>query len=95
MNQLAIDLRVRRNDPHTSREAAVRVNEFSAAHYTRILCGIDPIDGSTIYDLEFDGVIDHVAAARRLSELEKAGKVYWQGERKGPSGRNCRVWWVV
>lgn len=96
MNQLAIDFtRARRTDPHTSHEAAARVSQFAHGHYAAILNALRKRDGQTIWDLEANGVLDHVEAARRISELERQGKVCWQGERKSPSGRNCRVWWVV
>lgn len=96
MNQLAIDFtRARRTDPHTSHEAAARVDEFANQHYAAILDALRKQDGQTVWDLEINGAIGHHEAGKRMKELEKRGKVYWQGERKSPSGRNCRVWWVV
>jgi hypothetical protein len=83
--------RARREDPPTSQLAAVRVDEFAAAHYQRILEAMR--EPSTIYEIAERAGISHVQVARRLPEMEgkrvrvKAGLV-----RKGPTGRMCRVW---
>ena len=95
MNQLAIEFHARRTDPETSHKAAARVREFAGEHHRRILAAISPYSGSTIYQIAAQSGLDHVAAARRMGELEKAGKVYAEGERPGPTGRMCRVWWLA
>jgi predicted ArsR family transcriptional regulator len=94
MNQMQIEFHARSSDPSTSHEAAATVGRFARDHYRRILAAISPYSGSTIYQIAAQSGLDHVAAARRLPELEKAGKVFAEGERPGPTGRNCRVWWL-
>jgi len=95
MNQLAIEFHARRTDPETSHEAAKRAKEFAGEHHRKILnfLALDR-QGSTIYGIADYTKIDHVAIARRMGELERAGKVYTKGERPGPTGRMCRVWWL-
>lgn len=95
MNQIALNFsRARCSDPYTSHEAAAKAIEFSHGHYKIILDALKRYGGCTIHDLEFANVLDRVECARRLSEMEKLGMVYWQGDRKSPNGRKCRVWWV-
>lgn len=86
--------RARAADPTTSHAAAQRVDEFGAEHHARILAALR-VDSGTIYDLEASTGIDHVAIARRMDELRKAGKARTTGDsREGPTGRKCRVWAV-
>lgn len=90
--------RARRSDPATSHIAAARVREFASGHFSAILAALTA-PGATIYELAARTGIDHVAIARRMSELEKLGRVRVQRDpqgrevtRPGRSGRPCRVW---
>lgn len=93
MRQLTLDeIRARSSDPVTSHEAGSRASEFAAAHHRKILDALS-VGPATIYELETRTGLDHVAIARRLSELERADLATVNGqERKGPTGRACRVW---
>ena len=93
--QLAIDFScaARRDDPMTSVEAADRVKEFAHRHHAVILESLATQGPGTIYDIAERTGIDHVAVARRMSELEELRVAECTGEKlPGPTGRNCRVW---
>lgn len=98
MNQLALSfdpVRARRRDPATSQEAASRVSNFAAGHYAGIRCAL-VIGPATIYEIAARTGLDHVAVARRLSEMERAGIAEPTTEtRPGPTGRQCRVWRIA
>jgi len=98
--QMNIEFHARRTDPETSHEAAARVREFAGEHHRRILAAIDPVHGSTIYDIADMSGMDHVAVARRMIELAsevdgRIARVKAKGTRPGPTGRMCRVWWLA
>ncbi len=93
--QLAFDFtkRVRRRDPATSRAAAARAGEFGSDHHAKIIGSLLTQGPATIYELADRTKLDHVAVARRMSELEKLGVARpTQDMRASPSGRACRVW---
>jgi predicted ArsR family transcriptional regulator len=97
MHQLTMPFaRARREDPVTSHAAADLVREFEGEHFAKVLKGL--AEGSaTIYELADRAGLTHVQVARRMPELEQAGRVrIREGEkRKSPTGRPCRVWEVA
>jgi hypothetical protein len=97
--QLPLDFaRSRRSDPATSHQAAARVPKFEGAHFKAILTVLHLHGPLTIYGISERACslrwhLDHVQVARRMGELERAGKVRRSGEtRPGPSGSQCAVW---
>jgi predicted ArsR family transcriptional regulator len=95
MNQSAFDFtkRVRRRDPATSRAAAARAGEFGGDHHAKIMGSLMTQGAGTIYELAERTRLNHVAVARRMSELEELGVARPRQEmRPSPSGRACRVW---
>lgn len=95
MTQLEIDWskRARRTDAHTSHEAAARAGEFAHGHHAAILGSLMTQGPADIYELAWRTGIDHVAVARRMSELLKLKAVERTGEtRPTPSGRRAMVW---
>jgi predicted ArsR family transcriptional regulator len=93
--QLAIDftMRARKSDPQTSHDAAGRAGEFAGQHHAIILGDLMTRGPGTIHELAERTGLDHVAVARRMSELETLRTVETTGEtRPGPSGRHCREW---
>lgn len=85
--------RARGSDPETSHQAAARVIDFAHGHYALILGALGVHGESTIYELAAHTKLDHVAVARRTAELHDAKRIKPTGEsRRGPSGRQCRVW---
>lgn len=90
---LDFSLRARRDDPVTSHEAAARVVEFGHAHQAVILGSLISQGAGTIYELADRTGLDHVAVARRMSELEALHVARPSGEKRlSPTGRSCRVW---
>lgn len=91
MEQLAIDYDpkplARRRDPATSQEAATRAANFAVNHRNRIRAVLtEPL---TIKEIAARlGDLDHVAVARRMSELQQLGLAEPTAERR--QGR--RVW---
>lgn len=97
MEQIAITFeprRARRDDVGTSQEAASRVREFDGEHYRLILEAL-AVGCGTIYTIAARTRLSHVQIARRLPELEQAGKVRAEGVAPGPTGRSCRLWWIA
>lgn len=79
--------RARRRDPATSHEAAARAEGMAVNHRNRIIAALT--EPSTIKELAARlGDIDHVAVARRMSELEELGVAKPTAERR----QGCRVW---
>lgn len=83
--------RARNSDPPTSRAAAQRVREFAGDHCALILAALKDRAG-TIYDIARWSGLSHVQVARRMPELQAAGRVEAGRSAPGPSGRDCRVW---
>ena len=94
-------LRARNADPLTSHEAAKRVREFDTGHYRRILYALSFFGPMTISEIAARTTIDHVAIARRMSELERDGDAQVlevdgvPQTRPGKSGRHQRVWTML
>lgn len=85
--------RARAEDPSTSHAAAARVADFGKAHHAVILAALSARGPATIYELQDRTGIDHVAVARRMSELLELRQVHRTGgTRAGPTGRQCAVW---
>ena len=82
--------RVRNTDPDTSHAAADQAAELATKHHGIILAALE--HPGTIYDIAARTDLDHTAVARRMSELERLDLVYPEGQKKGASGRMCRVW---
>ncbi len=82
--------RVRNTDPDTSRMAADQAAELATKHHGIILQALE--QPGTIYDIAARTDLDHNAVARRMSELERLDLAYPDGQKKGASGRMCRVW---
>lgn len=92
MSQLAIEFHARRTDPSTSHKAAATVGKFAGEHHALILEALRCHGAMTIYGIAGRTHLDHVAVARRMKELEGTHQVIVVGEKRGPSGRMCRVW---
>jgi predicted Rossmann fold nucleotide-binding protein DprA/Smf involved in DNA uptake len=81
----------RNADPHTSKEAAKQAGELRSQHHRKILASLR-LNSGIPYEIAMRSGLEPAAVFRRLSELERAGKIYTDGERIGPTGRKCRVW---
>lgn len=89
MNQLALVLpppAARKRDPETSKDAARRAVEFASGHHARIFEALQT--PGTIYEIGQRCGLDHVAVARRLPEMAKAGLAQPTDDRRA----GCRVW---
>ena len=82
--------RVRNTDPDTSHAAADQAADLATKHHGIILAALE--HPGTIYDIASRTDLDHNAVARRMSELERLDLAYTDGQKKGASGRMCRVW---
>ena len=82
--------RVRNTDPDTSHAAADQAADLATKHHGIILAALE--HPGTIYDIASRTDLDHNAVARRMSELERLDLAYPEGQKKGASGRMCRVW---
>lgn len=86
----------RRTDPGTSHEAAARAREFASGHCAVILTTLMEYGPQTIDEIAKRTHLTAVQVARRLPDLQKAGKAEPTGEeRLSASGRPERVWMVV
>lgn len=94
--QLPLDFtkRARSDDPVTSHQAAARLAEFAGDHHAKILGSLLTQGDGTIYELAERTGLDHVAVARRMSELEalQVARPKPGVKRASPTGRPCRVW---
>ena len=86
MSQMQLGLfepvRARRRDPATSQAAAARVDRFAAGHFAKILAALEQGPG-TYREIAARAGLEPVAVARRMAEIETAGKVKRAGERDG------------
>lgn len=83
---------VRREDPATSRDAALRLREFAKGHCIKIL---EALKSGPMGKTRIAGItgLDGVAVARRLSDLQKAGlAVPTDMVEISDSGRKERIW---
>lgn len=86
MNQLALSfepVRARRSDPVTSQRAAAKVDRFAGGHFAKIIAALSELRTGTYREIAFEAGLEPVAVARRLRELEIAGKIGRIGERDG------------
>ena len=93
MNQLAINfepVRARKHDPETSQRSAGNARQFAAGHFVLILDALER-GPATFKEISERCGLERHAVARRLPELEKAGKVAQTGEERA----GCRVWGLV
>ena len=88
---------VRKHDPITSRDAAESVEDFRGGHWKLILNALRFWSGGlTSQEIEGHCSLDYWAVARRMGELETAGKVVrTQETRKNRSGHKAIVWALV
>jgi hypothetical protein len=83
----------RRQDPSTSKAAAVQVADIRANHHRKILAALSEMRDGTFYQIAEVADMDAPSVWRRLNELEKAMAIETTGEERiGPTGRKCRVW---
>lgn len=94
--ELDFSKRARLTDPLTSHTAAARAGEFAKEHHKLIYDSLLSVGPSTTHDLAAVLPLGQVAIARRMKELEDAGKVErtWM-VRPSPSGRPCTVWKAI
>lgn len=86
MNQMALNfepVRSRRRDPETSQRAAAKVDRFAGGHFAKIVAALSLLTTGTYREIAFEAGLEPVAVARRLRELEQAGKLVRIGERDG------------
>lgn len=76
----------RRRDPSTSKEAARRSASFANNHRDRIHAAL--ATPGTIFDIARRTGLDHVAIARRMSEMQRMGLV----ERTGITRDGGKEW---
>ena len=65
----------RHNDPHTSVEAAAKVDTFVAGHEAKCYEAICNAQGATYREIAEACGLEPVACARRLSSMEKRGLI--------------------
>lgn len=82
--------RARNTDPDTSHMAAAQADDLAIKHHLIIIAALHT--PGTIYDIAARTNLDHNAVARRMPELERMDLAYTDGQKKGASGRMCRVW---
>ncbi|MEM7308881.1 MAG: helix-turn-helix domain-containing protein [Planctomycetota bacterium] len=104
MEQLSLEAaleatrRARRDDLQTSKDAAGRSIAFSGEHYRRILDALRALGaaGGTLYEIAEESGIHHVAVARRMGELRRAGLVERPGDKRTtPTGARAAVWYIA
>lgn len=74
----------RRNDPHTSKEAARRAESFAASQSGRILAALKKTGPATAKELEAPTGLTNVQITRRTKDMERDGLIKLTGiERDG------------
>lgn len=94
MNQLSLTfepIRARRTDPGTSQRAATRSRSFDGAHFAAILAALGRIEAGTYREIAEEADMERHAVARRLKELETAGRV----RRTDREHEGCTIWEVT
>ena len=83
-----------RGDPETSVDAAIHAKEFASGHCEIIHRVLQHHPhGLTSHEISDLIDIDYYEVARRMSDLQHAGRVEDSGERRmNPSGRMAAVW---
>ena len=83
----------RNSDPQTSHKAAQHVSVFANNHHKRIYEALQTMKDGTFYEIADRCGLQPPSVWRRLNEMEKDGLIQPTGEeRRGPTGRMCRVW---
>jgi hypothetical protein len=85
----------RREDPSTSKAAALECGELRSRHHRLIYNTLKKIGNGTIYEISDACGLNENAVARRMKELETANRAMVIGERLGHAHRMCRVWTAV
>ncbi len=84
----------RNTDPVTSHKAAQQVT-FKGEHHRKIYEALKTMKDGTFYEISEVAEMEPAAVWRRLNELEKRNLIVQTGEeRRGPTGRMCRIWKV-
>lgn len=83
--------RSRRTDPETSQRAAFNVARFAAGHYGLILDALRSGGPGTFREIAERAGLERHAVARRLPELQQAGKVTRGAETRD----GCSVWRIA
>lgn len=90
MQQIALTfepVRSRSRDPETSHRAARNARQFAAGHMALILDALT-LGPGTAKELAQRTGLDYVAVARRMNEIQQAGRVVLTGEVRD----GCREW---
>jgi hypothetical protein len=99
MNQLTFELEppnARYSDPITSKQAASQAVALQADHCALILACLRRHGRLGKDGLAARTRLDGVQTCRRLTELERAGRIRWTGEYvKSTAGRSEREWEAV
>ena len=83
----------RNADPKTSHKAAKQVSVFQNNHHKRIYEALQTMKDGTFYEIAERSGLEPSSVWRRLNEMERDGFIQQTGEeRRGPTGRMCRVW---
>ena len=83
----------RNSDPQTSHKAARQVSLFANNHHRKIYQALQTMKDGTFYEIADRCGLQPPSVWRRLPELERDGFIEITGEeRRGPTGRMCRVW---
>ena len=97
MNDLFTHTHAHAHDPDTSVAAAIHAKEFACGH-CQIIHRVLTHFPRGLTSLEISGLIDmdYHAVARRMKDLQDAGKAEDSGERRmNPSNRQAAVWRAV
>lgn len=89
--------RARRTDPPTSHEAADKAASFAPSHCGRIMACLDRYHpyAATYEQISNATGLERHACARRLPELERAGRIVRVGEGKLANGNSATAWRVA
>lgn len=79
--------RARRTDADTSHAAAARAQRFAQSHRERILGALE-LGRANIFEIARRAGMNHVAVARRMVEIQRAGDAEPTDERRD----GARVW---
>lgn len=86
----------RRDDPSTSKAAAVKAAPVISGHNARILTALhDAPEGLTKDEIGSKVDLDGHQVGRRMGALRDRGLVYVVGTRKSPANRDEAVWCSV
>lgn len=80
-------VRSRSRDPEASQRAGRNARQFAAGHFALILDALAQGPG-TAKEIALRSGLDYVAVARRMNELQQAGRITLTGEERD----GCREW---